>query len=124
MSTWMSRAWTYQEASLSRRLLIFTEQVYFEYRSMSCWEEIDGPMELFHLNKDQLNSTNSAKRPFANQSFFPKSIVSKPSGIMLRISEYSKRKLTYDSDTLSGMLRNFNALAQMDAPLYHYLGVP
>jgi Heterokaryon incompatibility protein (HET) len=35
-SAWMKRGWTYQEATLSRRCLFFTElQVYFVYREMN-----------------------------------------------------------------------------------------
>ncbi|KAF2194970.1 HET-domain-containing protein, partial [Zopfia rhizophila CBS 207.26] len=38
-SAWMSRGWTYQEALLSNRRLIFTEQqLYFECRRASCKE--------------------------------------------------------------------------------------
>ncbi|KAK8064971.1 hypothetical protein PG997_011718 [Apiospora hydei] len=37
-SRWATRGWTYQEAVLSRRRLVFTQNhVYFECRNMSCW---------------------------------------------------------------------------------------
>jgi hypothetical protein len=38
---WMKRGWTYQETTLSRRCLFFTElQVYFVCREMNCSESI------------------------------------------------------------------------------------
>ncbi|KAJ2998729.1 hypothetical protein NUW58_g230 [Xylaria curta] len=41
-SRWSTRGWTYQEAILSRRRLVFTdEQLYFECDSMNCCESFD-----------------------------------------------------------------------------------
>jgi hypothetical protein len=38
-STWNTRGWTYQEAILSRRRLVFTEEeVYFECAGINCFE--------------------------------------------------------------------------------------
>jgi hypothetical protein len=46
---WSSRAWTYQEAVLSRRRLVFTEeQVYFECESMNCFESLNSPLRALH----------------------------------------------------------------------------
>ena len=43
-SIWATRAWTYQEALLSRRRLVFTrEQVYFQCMKMHCWEGLRAP---------------------------------------------------------------------------------
>lgn len=39
-SRWWTRGWTYQEAVLSRRRLVFTEdQIYFECNAMNCFED-------------------------------------------------------------------------------------
>lgn len=44
-SKWAKRGWTYQEAILSRRRLVFTgQQVYFECRSMYAYEAFDFPL--------------------------------------------------------------------------------
>ncbi len=49
LSDWITRAWTYQEALLSRRRIIFTdEQVYYECESMYCYEVFDFPWQLVH----------------------------------------------------------------------------
>jgi hypothetical protein len=43
-STWSTRGWTFQEAMLSRRRLVFTEeQVYFECNAMNCYESVSIP---------------------------------------------------------------------------------
>jgi hypothetical protein len=44
-SKWNSRGWTYQEALLSRRRLVFTDsQIYFQCRAMHCPESLSFPL--------------------------------------------------------------------------------
>jgi hypothetical protein len=51
-STWATRAWTYQEAVISRRCLFFTDyQVYFSCIAMDCCESLSLPI---HKSKVQL----------------------------------------------------------------------
>ena len=53
-SYWASRGWTFQEALLSRRRLVFTdEQVYFECNGMSCYETFQIPWESLHTSDRQ-----------------------------------------------------------------------
>lgn len=48
-SKWNSRGWTYQEAVLSRRRLVFTEdQAYFMCNAMNCCESLRGDFDLLH----------------------------------------------------------------------------
>ena len=48
-SRWATRAWTYQEAALSKRRLVFTEeQVFFECKIMSCCEDRVVPLDLLN----------------------------------------------------------------------------
>jgi len=51
-TTWSTRAWTLQEAFLSRRRLVFTrDQTYFECASMNCCESLlEERMILHHRN--------------------------------------------------------------------------
>ena len=45
-SNWSTRGWTFQEAVLSRRRLVFTDdQTYFEFGTMSCLESIQYPLK-------------------------------------------------------------------------------
>ncbi|KAF4636460.1 hypothetical protein G7Y89_g1619 [Cudoniella acicularis] len=99
-SRWMTRGWTYQEALLSTRRLIFTDQqVYYE-----CYGHRDEKfIGIFPTN----------------------GVGSSPWEITLRIEEYTKRSLTYDSDTLKailGVLKAFeNGVVQ---GVRHCWGVP
>ena len=50
-SVWIRRGWTYQEASLSRRRLVFTEnQLYFECCAMYCLESLKSSSRSFTHN--------------------------------------------------------------------------
>ena len=52
-SSWVSRAWTFQEGLLSPRCLFFTNhQVYFECNSVQCCESLDNSNSPFHLPSD------------------------------------------------------------------------
>jgi hypothetical protein len=53
-SAWFQRGWTYQEALLSRRRLIFMEQeVYFECHGMYCFETLNIPLLDLHISSGQ-----------------------------------------------------------------------
>jgi hypothetical protein len=53
-SVWNMRGWTYQEALLSRRCLVFTEnQIYFECLGMHCFESLNTPLKALHKGKLQ-----------------------------------------------------------------------
>ena len=44
--------------------------------------------------------------------------------IKIHISEYSRLKLTYDSDAMNAILGVFRAWEGLNDPVYQYLGVP
>lgn len=58
-SKWFTRGWTFQEAVLSRRRLVFTEeQIYFECNAMNCFESIHTPLESLHIkNKSKIRDS-------------------------------------------------------------------
>ena len=48
-SKWASRGWTYQEAVLSRRKLVFTDhQAYFKCNVMNSYESFSAPLDVLH----------------------------------------------------------------------------
>jgi hypothetical protein len=99
-SKWPTRGWTYQEALLSRRRLVFTDhQVYFQCYVMHTSESIEIPLALLH-------GRDSRKFGMWNKpGVFPvKGIGQKPHDIWDRIAEYSERQLSYESDILDGIL--------------------
>jgi hypothetical protein len=58
-SRWFTRGWTFQEAVLSRRRLVFTEeQVYIECNAMDCFESIHSPLKRLHIkNKSKIRDS-------------------------------------------------------------------
>lgn len=129
-SKWNTRAWTYQEAILSRRRLVFTEhQVYFECRSMCCCECIDHTASDLFLAWPKSDGGDLILRE--NESVF-RSIGAvgashDESEIGRTIFEYSQRAssgLTYQSDALNGVVGILRTFATMKPPIAHVCGVP
>lgn len=86
-STWSTRGWTYQEALLSRRRLIFTDDwAILQYRG-----------------EDRVRAS---------------------SGIFAHINEYTRRNLTYPSDSLNAFLGVLKAYEQLRPAAMHIWGVP
>lgn len=105
---WNTRGWTFQEALLSRRRLVFTEeQMYFECHGLYCCESLKFPLEYMHRKDKQ-----GFKKSFFNDGFvgaFPRGVGVTNLEIVHRIEEYTKRTLTDSNDILNGMLGIFNA---------------
>lgn len=103
-SSWMSRGWTYQEALLSRRRLVFTdEQIYYECYGMWCYEALNLPLQNLHTKDRQRFRTSHCDS--TSIGLFPWKGVGRNSWeVADRIEEYSRRSLTYESDILNGFL--------------------
>jgi hypothetical protein len=132
-STWSSRGWTFQEAVLSRRRLVFLEdQVYFECNAMNCYESLISPLDLLHVeNKTQMDDAFRAGVFDRNErlrfgqldgnsmpryKLFPLYLSS--------IEQYTARNLRFDSDSyiaLAGVMRRF---ARRKRPIYEVYGLP
>lgn len=99
-SLWNSRGWTYQEALLAPRRLVFTQsQVYFQCYEMHCFEKL-GPIGVRH----------PVMLPPLMTVFPEQGVGSSLDDIRSRILEYSKRSLTFEADTfraISGVLQLF-----------------
>ena len=120
-SKWNTRAWTYQEALLSRRRLVFTpRQVYFQCRGMHCVESISVPLKHLHTTKlDRFMDEISALQ------VFPKGSVGKyPSDYRARVQEYRKRSLSYDSDGLNAFMGIASAFQFLKNPTQTIWGIP
>ncbi|KAH9225557.1 hypothetical protein K456DRAFT_1743320 [Colletotrichum gloeosporioides 23] len=122
-SIWAERGWTYQEGYLSSRRLIFTErQVSYLCNTMHCMETIKMPLDLPEKDKK------------ANISSFVDMIPSPPSSSetskdkhwqqlkQTQLVNYTKRKLTEDSDSLNAVLGLFRALQTNG--IRHLYGIP
>jgi hypothetical protein len=125
-SNWMTRAWTFQEAYLSLRLLVFTPtQSYFECQSNVVYESSKVP------SASGFRSVTGIIRGHEYGS-------GSDMGIRLNIpatwqflryiayaSEYSRRNLTFPSDSLrafAGVTRRLDSLKE--DPIYSMSGIP
>ncbi|KAK3208929.1 hypothetical protein GRF29_69g143538 [Pseudopithomyces chartarum] len=124
---WMTRAWTYQEGLLSTRRLIFTDdQLYFECRGSYL-------VEMLHLHPQRLKKLEAPGKRYYHHRYrnsgrmglFPLNGCGvDPWDLYNRISEYSERSLTHDSDILNGILGIFRAFEKLIVPMRHIWGIP
>jgi hypothetical protein len=145
-SRWATRGWTYQEASLSRRRLVFTDfQVYLECRSCSSFESLHMPLRAYSqsaklaifdrprlfslpdlvttplaLSPSQATDSNTKRLPLSREwktmSF---------NAYVQCAERYSQRILTFDSDSLNafgGMIKRFESFKV--GILRHLWGIP
>jgi heterokaryon incompatibility protein (HET) len=122
-SAWMRRGWTYQEALLSRRRLVFTDnQLYFECCGMYCFESLNHPLEALHTTDIQHFKSQYVHNP--KIGMFPRSVGSNAWDILVLIHEYTKKEFTNPTDILNaflGILHRF----EIGAPsVCHHWGIP
>ncbi|KAK6839283.1 hypothetical protein PG987_005149 [Apiospora arundinis] len=153
-SRWATRGWTYQEATLSRRRLVFTDhQVYFECRSMACCESLrilpransekenqksrSDTFRLPHLfSIPLLDETGFAPplHPAPSERFSANTILyaqpSHPKAVTFNAytqcaETYSERTLAFDSDSLNAFGGMIKRFETLDrATLRHLWGIP
>lgn len=118
-SKWSSRGWTFQEATLSRRSIVFTDdQVYFECNAMNCHESLSSNLDVLHVEdkshfKDMLQGGLFGRTDKQKYGQFDEALF-EPFDMLLRymgiVEKYTARDLTYDSDSLNafaGIIRKF-----------------
>ncbi|KAI0483941.1 heterokaryon incompatibility protein-domain-containing protein [Xylariaceae sp. FL0804] len=136
-SRWATRAWTYQEAILSTRRLVFTdEQLYFECNSASCAESLelcpDGPtsadaLGAAHWTRPRLfgfpqlkTLERSPLSPRDSNSRLPSFLT-----YMHCAEQYSARTLSFDEDSLNAFTGIIRHLESTEAwPVRHIWGIP
>lgn len=113
-SKWNSRAWTYQEARLSSRLLVFTsDELYYESRAGNRRESVEAPFpcldeNLFVYQKPLFDPWNASNPEFVNKA----------------IAEYSSRDLSREEDALIAALGFLKEFRNGPNPVFHHWGVP
>ncbi|KAK3501822.1 heterokaryon incompatibility protein-domain-containing protein [Neurospora crassa] len=115
VSSWSTRGWTYQEALLSKRRLVFTDnQVFFQCQSMTC-EESRAPS----THRRILTSRDPV---------FPKPANFKDvSTVWDRITEFLERNLSFERDALdaiSGIFNMYRTENSQDSDLAFLCGLP
>jgi Heterokaryon incompatibility protein (HET) len=131
-SRWWTRGWTYQEAVLSRRCLVFTEdQVYFECCAMNCFESIQNNLDLTHVkNKSKSlqfmhSGIFSGKR---KQAFAAVDLEKSAVGNLVRylehVHQYSSKNLSFEEDALEAFAGITSHLQRARDPIFQAWGVP
>ncbi|KAF2667953.1 HET-domain-containing protein [Microthyrium microscopicum] len=104
-STWASRGWTFQEAVLSARRLVFTErELYYECNAMNCCESMAPNLSALH--KPGMSDSFSWCPPGLFSGIIPpndarNSLKNKPTPVTMYtnlIMQYTERTLTYEED--------------------------
>lgn len=123
----MTRAWTYQEAALSRRCLIFApSQVHFVCRSYTVCEPLPLPFiggAGSHLDWHSC-TRNPEALPWSQSIDTAASYRMKIQRLNLSISEYQSRNMTCDTDALNafrGILARTGLLTLYGLPIHHSL---
>lgn len=123
-STWMTRGWTYQEGLLSRRRIFFSEtEMSVECGNLVAREAICIPPRVESLMSDLKSRLMMTSWIYGESGI----ISSNADGTDLfgRLAEYTKRKLSYQSDALNAMLGILQVYAtHRPNPIYHVCGVP
>ena len=138
-SRWATRAWTYQEAALSKRRLIFTEeQVFFECKHMTCCEDRVVPLDLLNYKAFEYGFRSMVQqgyfeapnniRPFEALYGIQPTERETLSRFSNEVERYTARELSYEMDSLNafkGMLNYYrNGRGPLSFPLYTHLGLP
>jgi len=109
-SVWSSRAWTFQEEYISRRRLYFTDT-----------------RLIYICDTEAYCDAETGSKPTSDIArFCSYSLPAKTLGRDLStgiLEEYTRRKLTFDSDALNGIVGVLNTLSKAESPIFHTWGI-
>jgi hypothetical protein len=119
-SHWSTRGWTFQEALLSRRRLVFTEdQVYFQCSTMNCFESHHCALDKLHV-KNKSKTLETIRAGAFGQSKYQthgklvrgkESLAESFGRYLSHVEDYTTRNLSFDQDSLNafqGIIRQFS----------------
>ncbi|RSL52711.1 hypothetical protein CEP53_007987 [Fusarium sp. AF-6] len=123
-SHWNNRGWTYQEAFLSRRQLVFTEsQTYFQCRQLHYPEQVALPSITWRLPLAKPSAEYA--KTFATDLVFRSLTNQLPcTRFSTMVTEYSKRDLTFKTDILDAFKGILRAFESLESPVQNLCGVP
>jgi hypothetical protein len=119
-SKWWTRAWTYQEAILSKRNLVITDyQAYFECSHLQFYEAVDSPPCKLITGMQYGTCTCCHSTLFTMADIYPSSL-----GAWGLIVDYTNRHLTHQEDILDGISGIFREFQERHEPFYFHWGIP
>lgn len=131
-STWSTRGWTFQEALLSRRRLVFTDaQVYFECNTMNCFEGVHCPLDMLHIkNKSKTREYfrsgmfgRNREQKFGKLVHGKKFLSFNFCRYLSNVEYYSSRNLRYDEDSLNAFKGVLGRFAKEHHSFNHIWGI-
>lgn len=132
-SRWWSRGWTFQEGIMSRRRLVFAEhQSFFECGGGCCMEalgglELPGSPERLQYTSQSSKTLNSGFLERAQFRMARRRLPEATAGFdqFLTIARaYTKRTLTFDSDSLVAFAGVAHYLQRSEPKVSHLYGIP
>lgn len=109
-SVWDSRAWIFQEAALSRRILYFTDvQVSFLCAGLEAYEHLSRPLALLDTDGNPRRSKYGVNEALGASSL---------------VNLYSRRRMTYDNDALNACLGVLTMWSTLNENCHHYWAIP
>jgi hypothetical protein len=104
-TVWHTRGWTYQEMSLSRRRLVFTEyQLYFQCNAMERVEALSSEKTASFGRQDSMQQFQSFLRAFPNAHKD-----TTLSTLYRQLEEYYLRQISFVTDTVAAVVGIVNA---------------
>ncbi|KAF2734249.1 HET-domain-containing protein, partial [Polyplosphaeria fusca] len=122
-SKWSARGWTYQEALLSRRRLVFTDHgLYFECKGLCTFEDhpIDPPYN-FPPKEHEIFFCGGRLPP---RSVFPRSKLRSETYAKRCIREYVSRQFSREGDILDALQGILETFRDLPTPMRHLCGIP
>ncbi|KAH7086898.1 heterokaryon incompatibility protein-domain-containing protein [Paraphoma chrysanthemicola] len=139
-STWSTRGWTYQEAIMSLRKLVFTSEGFYTQcnmrHSFGSSHPIGGQTVIFpnqaniqrairhfHIGEPPLEIAPTVV--FPSRYGEPSSVIKAAAEEFFdHISKYMRRQLSFESDRLDAIESVLNDFRLNEKPIFHILGVP
>ncbi|EEU44566.1 uncharacterized protein NECHADRAFT_85237 [Fusarium vanettenii 77-13-4] len=115
-SKWSTRGWTFQEAWLSRRLLVFTDkQCYFECEAISCAESLDYGECIWDFDDRPRNFRRLEFGPFSRfdeltSLLWPSAHIDE---VRTLLHSFSMRQVRFDQDSLNAVVGVLNSSQKM-----------
>ncbi|KAK1754312.1 hypothetical protein QBC47DRAFT_383596 [Echria macrotheca] len=117
-SEWNQRGWTYQEALLSRRRLVFTDnEIYFQCHTMHAVESL----QCLFLHRPGEYEVTCGQ---VCDQIFPSVRSNLGTSFWQRVNEYIRRRLSFEDDALNAFEGIIHAFKETDSSFQSIFGIP